>query len=77
MKTNTIISASSGFQGLGRYLLLPDGIVEYFPWPIPSFKKKGEITRFHWVTEIAVIAPVGEGLAVAIRDRLLRASRGR
>jgi len=27
--------------------------------------------------EIAVIAPVGEGLAVAIRDRLLRASRGR
>jgi L-threonylcarbamoyladenylate synthase len=27
--------------------------------------------------EIAVIAPDGEGLAVAIRDRLLRASRGR
>jgi hypothetical protein len=24
-----------------------------------------------------VIAPIGEGLAVAIRDRLLRASRGR
>jgi L-threonylcarbamoyladenylate synthase len=29
------------------------------------------------IREIAVIAPVGEGLAVAIRDRLLRASRGR
>jgi L-threonylcarbamoyladenylate synthase len=29
------------------------------------------------LTEIAVIAPDGEGLAVAIRDRLLRASRGR
>ena len=29
------------------------------------------------ITEIAVIAPEGDGLAVAIRDRLLRASRGR
>jgi hypothetical protein len=29
------------------------------------------------IREIAVIAPIGEGLAVAIRDRLLRASRGR
>jgi len=29
------------------------------------------------IREITVIAPVGEGLAVAIRDRLLRASRGR
>ena len=29
------------------------------------------------IREIAVIAPIGEGLAVAIRDRLMRASRGR
>lgn len=29
------------------------------------------------ITEIAVIQPEGDGLAVAIRDRLLRASRGR
>ena len=29
------------------------------------------------ISVIAVIAPLGDGLAVAIRDRLLRASRGR
>jgi L-threonylcarbamoyladenylate synthase len=78
---DTTATVGQGFIAPSN-ILTPDGVIR-----LAAPRDTDEYARLLYsalrsgdsqgISEIAVIQPEGEGLAVAIRDRLLRASRGR